>query len=111
MSNCFTNEVPRPKPLPSVSGSNERRRQASRCLYHRGRMGRKARRRAEEKAAAHHPGNPGEPHNEADRLERCPRCGSTNLAEGLQGTWPGAGLTVVCGNCGWQGVYRPGMWG
>jgi hypothetical protein len=74
-------------------------------------MGRNARRRAEQKAAEHPAGNSGESPEGVDRLERCPRCGAGGLVESEQGGWPGAGLTVVCGQCNWQGVYRAGVWG
>jgi ribosomal protein S27AE len=39
---------------------------------------------------------------------RCPRCGSTNLAEGNQAF---EGRFLMCGNCNWQGVTKPGIWG
>jgi hypothetical protein len=74
-------------------------------------MGRNARKRAKKKAEEHPAGNAGELLEGVERLERCPRCGSKELVEGAQGGWPGAGLTVICGHCNWQGIYQAGVWG
>ena len=75
------------------------------------RVGRNARRRAEEKAAEHIPGA-GPPENGAEEhLARCPRCGSTNLVEYNAGVGPTAGRDVMCGHCNWQGVLAaPGRY-
>ncbi len=74
-------------------------------------MARNARTRVKRAATGHTPREAGHADARSARLQRCPQCKSTSLAEGLQGSWPGAGLTVVCGKCGWQGMYNAGMWG
>ncbi len=63
----------------------------------------RAERRREQRPVSRHPSDEG-----GTQLLRCPRCGSTNLAEGDQAF---EGRFVMCGNCDWQGVTKPGVWG
>jgi ribosomal protein S27AE len=70
-------------------------------------MGRRQREKAERKQASRPAGTQPDS-NAPEPRPRCPQCGSTNLAEGEQAF---EGRFLMCGNCGWQGETKPGVWG
>jgi transcription elongation factor Elf1 len=70
-------------------------------------VGRRQKEKAERKRATRPSGVQPDPDAPVARL-KCPQCGSTNLSEGDQAF---EGRFVMCGNCNWQGVTKPGIWG
>lgn len=73
-------------------------------------MGRNARRRKELREEQHAHGVVEETEQGLERPSRCPRCGSTNLVIGSYMAGVTRGVDIICGNCNWQGMLRPGIW-
>ena len=73
-------------------------------------MGRKARKKAEEREEHRRHGVAGEEADPHQVPMKCPRCGSTNLVIGSYMAGITRGVDIICGHCNWQGMIQPGIW-